>query len=200
LGVLFVHPAQGRVLAPERFSGLGFPAALGRADLESLLQRFVDQSYLKSFRHLGDERDFDHGHILFDPAGKPLAMLYHTQELAMFHARGSGFGYLDPEGRNWLQWIDGGRVENAARYKRRDYPRTPTWDWFREAELPGLEAHHTILDRMLDPALLAVDPAKTKQWAFTRVACADAPLSPESKGLRIRLPGDETVCLALSDY
>jgi hypothetical protein len=200
LGVLFGSPAHSRVTDPARFSEMGFPAALSRAGLESLLQSFVDQSYLKCFRHLGDERDFDHGHFLFDPAGKPVAILYHTQELAMYNTRRSGFGYINPQERNWIQWLEDGRVENAARYKRRDYPRTPTWDWFRETELPGLEAHHTILDKMLDPALLPIDAARTKQWVFTRVPCGgDAP-SDDSKGLRILLPTRETACLALSSY
>jgi hypothetical protein len=198
LGVFFSQPAHSRAADPVLFSELGFPSTLSRADLESLLQRFVDRSYMEGFRHLGDERDFDHGHLLFDASGKPLAILYHTQELAMFNTRRSGFGYVDPQKRNWIQWVDDGRVENAARYKRRDYPRTPTWDWFRETELPGLEAHHTILDKMLDPALLPIDPARTMQWVFAHVPCTDIPPSSDSKLLRILLPTRETVCLALS--
>ena len=198
LALLLVRPARSGGVAGARFAELGFPAALGRAELESLLQRFVDRSYLKGFKHLGDERDFDHGHLLFDPAGKPLAILYHTQELAQTQPRGGEFAYVNSEARNWIQWIDDGRVENAARYKRRDYPRTAGWDWFRAAELPGLEEHHTILDKMLDPALLSVDVAKTKQWVFTRVACAAAPQEADSKGLRILLPTKEAVCLDLS--
>jgi hypothetical protein len=198
LSLLFVRPARSGVVAGARFAELGFPAALGRMELESLLQRFVDRSYLKGFRHLGDERDFDHGHLLFDPSGKPLAILYHTQELALGQPLGGEFAYLNPEARNWIQWIADGRIENAARYKRRDYPRTAGWDWFRAEELPGLEKHHTILDKMLDPALLDVDVAKTKQWVFTRVPCAGSSPSADAKGLRILLPTKEAVCLALS--
>jgi hypothetical protein len=198
LSLVLVGPAQSGGVAGARFAELGFPAALGRMELESLLQRFVDRSYLKGFRHLGDERDFDHGHLLFDPSGKPLAILYHTQELAQSQPLGGEFAYLNPDARNWIQWLDDGRVENAVRYKRRDYPRTAAWDWFRAAELPGLEGHHTILDKMLDPALLHVDVAKTKQWVFTRVPCTAVPPSTDSKGLRILLPTKEAVCLALS--
>jgi len=187
-----------RAAVSARFSELGLPPSIDRAELESLLQRFVNSSYLKSFRHLGDERDFDHGHLLCDASGKPVAILYHTQELARGRPKGSDFAFLDPDARNWIQWIGDGRLENASRYKRKDYPRTPAWDWFREAELPGLEEHFTILDKMLDPALLPVDVAKTKQWVFTRIPCASAPLSSESKGLRILLPSKEAVCLALA--
>jgi hypothetical protein len=196
LSLLVGIPSRSR--ASSLFSELGLPETLDRAGLESLLQRFVDRTYLKGFRHLGDERDFDHGHLLCDASGKPFAILYHTQELAKGQPQGSEFSYLDPEARNWIQWLDDGRVENAARYKRRDYPHTPTWDWFRAAELPGLDAHHTILDKMLDPALVAVDVAKTRQWVFTRVPCAGARPSPDSKDLRILLPSKEAVCLSLS--
>ena len=111
LSLLLVHPARVRAaIVGGRFAALGFPAALDRAGLESLLQRFVDQSYLVGFRHLGDERDFDHGHLLYDAAGKPLAILYHTQELARGRAPDSDFGYVNPEARNWIQWLDDGRV------------------------------------------------------------------------------------------
>ena len=195
LSLLSVPSSRALPVLDARFAEPVFPQALSRSGFESLLQRFVNQSYLKGFRHLGDERDFDHGHILFEASGKPVAILYHTQELALGRPRGSEFAYLNPQARNWIQWIGDGRVENASRYERRDYPRTPTWDWFREMELPGLVSHHTILDKMLDPALLPVDVAKTRQWVFTRVPCS---ASPASKDLRILLPTQEPVCLALS--
>jgi hypothetical protein len=197
LALCLLFPSAARARAGG-FADLDLPAAVTRADLESLLQRFVDRTYLKAFRHLGDERDFDHGHLLFDPSDKPVAILYHTQELAHGRPRGSDFAYVNPDARNWIQWLDDGRVENAARYKRRDYPRTAAWDWFRAAELPALEERRTILDKMLDPALVPLDVAKTRQWVFTRVACAEAPLASGAPGLRIRLPTSETVCLSLS--
>jgi hypothetical protein len=198
LSLLLVRPAASGGVAGARFAELGLPAALSRTRLESLLQSFVDRSYSKGFRHLGDERDFDHGHLLFDLDGKPLAILYHTQELAQSQPRGGEFAYVNPAARNWIQWLDDGRVENAARYKRRDYPRTAAWNWFRAAELPGLEEHHTILDKMLDPALLSVDVAKTRQLVFTRVPCGGAVPFAEPDGLRVLLPTHEAVCLALS--
>jgi hypothetical protein len=172
----------------------GFPPALPRAEFSGLLQRAVDQLYMKGFRHLGDERDFDHGHILFDAAGRPLAILYHTQELALDQPRGGEFAYLNPDGRNWIQWLSDGRVENAARYRRKAYPNSPFWDLFQLSELPDLERNHTILDKMLDPALVPLDVSRTKQWVFTRVSCGSAP-----DDLRVLLPTREAVCLALSE-
>lgn len=172
---------------------------LSRAAFQGLLQRFVSQEYLKSFRHLGDERDFDHGHLLFDGNDKLIAILYHTQELAGEQRAGSGFGYIDPAARNWIQWVDDGRVENASRYQRRRYPSTATWDYFRVLELPALESHHTVLPKMLDPKL-GIDPAKTAQWVFTRMSCtAAAPAAADSMGeMRVVLPNKEEVCLSLS--
>lgn len=194
-GLLFVVPLSSRAAGAS--SVFRLPEALSPADLQALLQSFVNKVYLKGFRHLGDERDFDHGHVLYDAAGKPLAVLYHTQELARGRPRGSAFAYVNAAARNWIQWIANGRVENAARYKRRDYPRTAQWDWFRAAELPELEAHRTILDKMLDPTRVAVDAARTRQWVFTRVPCAGA-APPRAADLHIVLPTRETVCLALS--
>lgn len=174
---------------------------LSRAAFQGLLQSFVSQEYLKGFRHLGDERDFDHGHLLFDDHDKLVAILYHTQELAGDAHKGDGFGYIDPGARNWIQWVNDGRVENAARYQRRAYPSTATWDYFRVLELPALESHHTVLPKMLDPKL-GIDPAKTAQWVFTRVNCtaAAAPAaSASSMGeMRVVLPNKEEVCLSLS--
>ena len=156
----------------------------------------MSQEYLKGFRHLGDERDFDHGHLLFDAGSKLIAILYHTQELAADHRPGSDFGYIDPDARNWIQWVSDGRVENAARYLRKDYPSTATWDYFRALELPALRARHTVLPKMLDPKL-GVDASKTAQWVFTRVRCADA---AASAAVRVVLPtkGKEEVCMSLS--
>lgn len=177
--------------------GLAAPASaapLTEARFGELLQGFVTAAHGKEFRHLGDERDFDHGHVLSGPDGEPAAILWHTQELALHEPAGGEFGYVDPEGRNWLQWIADGRVENARAYERSSYPADAAWEWFQAAELPGLRKNRTILDKMLDPGRVAVDPAKTVQWVFTRVSCAGAPAS----ALRVTLPTREAVCLTLS--
>lgn len=167
---------------------------LTEARFKELLQSFVASAHGKEFRHLGDERDFDHGHILSGPDGEPAAILWHTQELALHEPAGGEYGYVDPEGRNWLQWIADGRVENARAYERSSYPSDASWEWFQAAELPALRKNRTILDKMLDPARVAVDPAKTVQWVFTRVGCGTAPAS----AMRVTLPTREVACLTLS--
>jgi hypothetical protein len=173
------------------------PAALSKTEFQGLLQHFVDQAYLKGFRHLGDERDFDHGHLLYDSNSNLVAILYHTQELAADHRAGSDFGYIDSSARNWIQWVNDGRIENAARYLRTDYPATATWDYFRTLELPALQSRHTVLPKMLDPKL-GVDASKTAQWVFTRVQCGSAAGAAAPDALRVVLPTKEEVCLTLS--
>ncbi len=173
-------------------------ANIGKDEFQSLLQGFVEQTYQKGFRHLGDERDFDHGHILSGADGNPVAVMWHTQELALYEPAGGEYGYLNPQGRNWIQWISDGHVENADRYERKSYPVGAAWDWFRVSELPALRKNHTILDKMLDPELLSVDPAKTVQYVFTRVDCGAASGAPDSSGMRVMLPTREPVCLSLT--
>jgi hypothetical protein len=166
----------------------------GPAELQPLLQRFIDAEYGKAFRHLGDERDFDHGHVLMSPDGiHAAAILYHTQELAHREAAGSDFGYLPGRERNWLQWADSGKVENARTYARRDYPKTAAWDWFQARELPALAARGTVTDAMLDPERLGFSPAKSRQWTFSKIPCASASASRIS----VTLPTGEPVCLSL---
>ncbi len=173
-------------------------AELAKGDFQHLLQAFVGQEYQKGFRHLGDERDFDHGHVLSRADGTPLAIMWHTQELALYEPAGGEFGYLNPQGRNWIQWISDGRVENANRYQRKSYPSGASWDWFRASELPGLRKNHTILDKMLDPDLVSVDLARTVQYVFTRVDCARASERSAPAEMTVVLPSNEPVCLALS--
>src|SRR5581483_393399 len=101
--------------------------ALPAAQFQAVLQRFVSFGYGKAFQRLGEERDFDHGHVLLSPeTGRPVAVLFHTRELDP----------APPRERNWLEWIDGGMIEDARRYERKEYPRSAAWDWFRELELP----------------------------------------------------------------
>lgn len=156
--------------------------------LQGLLQSFVASGHGRSFRNIGDENDFDHGHVLIDRTGAAIAILYHTQELAADEPS----GYLDAEGRNWIQWVDGRGIENAKLYERAEYPRTPAWDWFVSRDLPRLRGRHTITDKMLDPALLGSELADSLQWTFTRTACSPAP-----RQIGVVLPDRTTVCLAL---
>ena len=178
--------------APDRLSALHLPSTITLPALQSLLQDFVDAAYGKGFDRLGEEADFDHGHLLLDAVGRPVAVLYHTQELAHLAKTPN---HLDPAARNWIEWIDGHKVEDARRYLRKRYPSTATWDWFRLQRLPMLEARHTILDKMLDPDLLGAPVEQSRQWVFTRRAC-----SAGAPDLKVRLPTKEEVCLALSGY
>ena len=199
---VIVGPAAGAVVAPlnpvrsdaasEIVIALGLPSALTVPTLQSLLQDFVNAEYGRAFLRLGEEADFDHGHLLLDPAGHPIAILYHTQELARAAA---GSAPLDPLARNWIEWIDTRKIEDARRYERKTYPATATWDWFRMQRLPLLQARHTILDKMLDPNLLGSTVADSRQWVFTRRPCSGSPTQ-----LRVSLPTKEEVCLALSRY
>ncbi len=170
-----------------RFSTLGLPAPLTKPRLEGLLQRFVSEQYGKSFQDLGVARDFDHGHLLFDRAGKPVALLYHTQEDTAAQAKGP---------RSWLQWLATGKVEEAARYARRAYPGTASWHLFVKVKLPEFLRRGTVTDQMLDPALIDVDPALSRQYTFTRTGCGNAP--SDSNLLEERLPSGAPVCLELA--
>lgn len=166
------------------------------ARMQGLLQRFVDKLYLKAFRHLGDERDFDHGHVLYAPGSKtPVAILYHTQELSQDEPAGSDFGVLDSSARNWIQWLDRDSIENATAYQRGEYPDSATWRWFQSERLPSLKRYHTILDKMLDPARVGAETSESRQLVFTRVDCA---ARSAKAPIDIRLPGGEKVCLDLS--
>ncbi len=190
------QPGLARVPPPARLSALGLPAELTENRLQALLQSFVDTGYGVRFRRLGDESDFDHGHVLLDAAtGAPLAILYHTQELA--GATPGGESLLGPDGRNWIQWLDG-RVENARRYERARYPRSADWDWFVARQLPKLRARGTISDRMLDPVRLGAAAERSVQWTFTRRSCAGTSEIAAPGVLRVVLPDRTPVCLALS--
>ncbi|MFA6004443.1 MAG: hypothetical protein WC881_10280 [Elusimicrobiota bacterium] len=170
----------------------GASAPFSKQEFSGLLQRFVDQQYLKSFARLGEESDFDHGHLLFTAGSqsRPIAILYHTQELSHYDS-------MDPRARNWLQWLDNDAIDDAARYERRQYPHSASWEWFVQVELGRLHKRNTVLDKMLDPALLGADISESRQWVFSRVACRPEPAS-ESSPIRIVLPSGQAVCLDVS--
>lgn len=150
--------------------------------LRVMLQAFVNESWGSRFSALGDESDFDHGHLLLDArTGNPVAILYHTRELAV----------PAPEERSWIQWLDGRGVESAARYERSSYPSSASWDWFVARDLPRYKARHTVVERMLEPALLGFEPAPGPQWTFTRADCADARIT-------VAVPDRTSVCLKTS--
>jgi len=191
---------------PEIGERAGLP--LPKGELRSMLQRFVDHAYLKGFRHLGDGKDFDHGHALYDAASAAenlVAILYHTQEAAYAHHRkdpGGRYDYLDPDARNWIQWMDPGRpIENASRYRYAEKPA----DWEDETmgSWSGAVEHRTIHHTMLDPrrfGYLVESPFPFAQFFFTRVDCDLLPAERPADGndVEIALPTGERVCLLLS--
>ena len=179
--------------APAAAQPIRFLPQLSAVQFQALLQRFVKEQHLKSFRDLGVEEDFDHAHLLFDSRSpeRPVALLYHTQEL-------SGHPGMDPKARNWLQWVGPGTVEDAARYERKTYPRSAAWEWFLQRELKALRERHTILDKMLDPALLGIESPRSLQWVFSRADCGSPPPSDPASRIRVVLPSGSAVCLDLS--
>ena len=182
---------------PSRFAALGLPSLLSKTRLQALLQSFVDNGYGRSFRHLGDERDFDHGHLLMDSrTGMPIAILYHTQELA-HETPASDFGYVDASARNWIQWLDGRGIVDARLYERASYPRSASWDWFVARELPQLRRRRTITEKMLDPERLGAALSGGVQWTFTRQDCGAAAADAASNVISVVLPDHTSVCLAL---
>ncbi len=172
------------------------PARFDTRRLQTMLQAFVDRAYLRAFRHLGDEKDFDHGHFLFAsdaPDAPPVAILYHTQELAYYAAAGSAYAWLDPEGRNWIQWLSDGRIENARLRLSAVAPEALPVD------PAALRAHHTILPEMLNASAFGAKRLFSRQIVFTQEACPSDP-DPAST-LFIHLPGaPRRLCLALSEY
>lgn len=177
-------------------------AAFSPARAQRLLQAFVAKAYLKGFRHLGDENDFDHAHLLFASSSgtlKPAGILYHTQELARLYSQarpGSKYDYVDREARNWIQWLDHeDRVENANRYRRARYPESRSWRLFAEIDEPRYREYHTITEKMLDPELLGFEVSLSRQWEFRRVACPAARVSDDP--IEVILPTNERVCLHL---
>jgi len=178
-----------------KFSELGFPAALSKDEFESLLQRFVDEQHRKSFMLLGDEKDFDHGHFLYSArsSDRPLAILYHTQELTRYPS-------INHKDRNFIQWVDSGLINNAARYQRLTYTKKDKDYWQMQAELEALRENDTILDKMLDPERLGWKIAESKQWVFKRVDCGKKPPGFDANLIQVTMPAGNTACLTLSNY
>ena len=173
---------------------------LSKEEFRSLIQAAVDTMYLKGFRYLGDSRDFDHGHLLYSakppltPDAMPPAVviLYHTQEDAFYYNQkdpGGRFDYLDRWARNWIQWIDSKRVENAQNYL------TETVNY-------NYENHFTIREDMLDHKLIGIElsPNYSKQFLFSDVSDKNIPhecRGDKSNLIVIRLPSGDYKTLAL---
>lgn len=158
---------------------------LTQEERRSLVQTFVRANYQKSFRYLGDENDFDHGHFLFAPgAARPSAILYHTQEMAPMYRRlkpGGKYDYVDTEGRNWIQFIDEpSKILNAKEFLKDRYADQPRWRDYR-----------TITDRMLDPEKLGIKIQKSVQWVFKQTDCD----KNNADLINIEFPAGRQACL-----
>lgn len=180
-----------------------FPKEFNKKRLALLLQKAVDKMYLKGFRYLGDTNDFDHGHILFvlDKSSLPkaVAILYHTQEQAYdYHEKEpeSKYDYLNPNARNWIQWLDmPEKVENARQYERTVYPFGAEWDSYKAYSVPAFKRHFTVHQFMLDPKFLGGEVAFAIQWGFYKI---DSPIKNQNSNvIKIKLPRNNSVSLAL---
>lgn len=180
-----------------------FLAEFSHKRLQGLIQKMADVTYGKGFRYLGDDKDFYHGHVLYvrksrKKRAEPVAILYHTQERAYYAHKynpGSRYDYLDAGMRNWIQWLDFGRVEDANLYKRTDYrdinPGLVT------RLLRGYEEHYTITDWMLDSKALGGETVATVQFLFMSTdLCKKSPVPAGcDDSFVINLPNGERVSL-----
>lgn len=176
--------------------------------LETLLNRFSQQTYGKAFRFIGVEEDFFHGHVLFERTLhegqmrlQPRAILYHTQEDAhKAHWEGSvdeKYDYLNITTRNWIQWLsdetsqDGMRIENAREYL--DVTQKDPTQFFNEHSEPQKELHYTIHAKNLASNKLGFELAGELQFEF--YAGQDSPYGGDRR-IDVRL-GEETIALNL---
>lgn len=157
------------------------PAEFTLKRIETLLNRFSDETYGKAFRYVGVEEDFFHGHVLFERKlheGKellhPRAILYHTQEEAhKAHWEKTvdpKYDYLNVTTRNWIQWLsenpqeDGLRIENARAYL--DVAQKDPNQFFDKGAEPKKELHYTIHAKNLDSTKLGFVLAGELQFEF----------------------------------
>lgn len=191
---------DGLRLPPSRaYSELGF-AGIDKKSLAGLLQDFVSARHGKSYRRLGDYKDFFHGHLLYaQNDATPIAILYHTQEAAAAEHEtnpGGPYDYIDAQGRNWLQTLRTGELVNAVKRVRRTYPDAPDWAAFRKNCVPRYLKAWSVDALMLD---LAESPGLSGviQFNFLAIDCAAAPTDEALNGVRLELPGGGRACLLL---
>ena len=149
--------------------------------IERLLNQFAQATFEKSFRFVGVEEDFFHGHVLFERKlheGQellhPRAILYHTQEEAhKAHWEKSidpKYDYLNVTTRNWIQWLsddavlDGEKIENARDYL--DFAQKNPAPFFQETALPQKDQHYTIHAKNLDSQKLGFKLDGELQFEF----------------------------------
>jgi hypothetical protein len=170
--VAFASTGEGPGFRPEGvpyvfgYSVLKLSRSLSKTEVAGYVQKFVDQTYGRAFRYLGDEEDFDHGHFLFNAKGECFAIVYHTQEGAhRAHVKepGSKYDYLDGHERSWIQFLPDGHVEKAEPYAFDDLSN-PEWAWYYAA--------YTVVDAMLDPAKTGDASIRDFQLTFRQFDCS----------------------------
>lgn len=189
------------------FASLGFPPELSRELLRRTLQAFYDQQHGRSFRHLGDTRDFNHAHFVRDASGLR-ALLLHTQERAGEALPGSEYAALDMDARNWLVRLDAPeRFSNALSLRHARKPRDWPARWERNVPWWEYEEKKTVTVMMLDPektgieAVPYLDSEKGEQINFDRAECPNTTEDAleRSNVLPIEADGGR-VCLYVRDF
>jgi hypothetical protein len=147
-------------------------------EFQALLQDFVTDQYQKSFRHLGDIKDFHHGHIFYQYDGTspgsrlapesvfPFAILYHTQEAANYYSQkdpGGKYDYIDKAKRNWIQFFDPVTKKTQKIVLANAYAYSPS---DLEAHKP-ISQNYTIHPDMLDPKKFSYGLDIQRQVEFT---------------------------------
>lgn len=181
----------------DRYKSLETSQFLSKEQFQILLQSFVNEKYLKAFKYLADERDFNHGHLIITDTKNPserrlLGILWHTQEGASDAAVGDKYDYIDKMGRNWIEWIaDPQRIDNAFMYKgTKPAPGAHLWTLWESAE--GAYTIHTEMLNLGVPILTS-----GYQVFFREIPCPAAEFPKSSNKIKIQMPSGTTTCLAL---
>lgn len=190
------------------FGLLVFSSALNAREIEQsllnkLVQEFVNIQYKKSFLYLGDENDFDHGHVLYtrEPSLnspdrlRAFAILFHTQEHAftysLSHPKGK-YSYIDKFGRNWVQFFDEstqklGPLLNAYTLVKNMLPNNER----NQSSLENLRTHYTIRSEMLDEKKFPVAYRFSVDFEKMYVFSKDVPAEFSWTPFKIQLASDE---------
>lgn len=183
------------------YKSLGLPNELSRSFLTMNLQSFYDQYYNVSFKHIGDWRDFDHGHLLKDATGALRGVLFHTQERASLAKPDSDYTFIDKSKRNWLLFTHRPfEFHNAYKFRftqrpafwNQEYEKNVSWDEYAQAG--------TVVELMLDPEKIGfkivpfMSLDKTEAFYFKKAKCPDI-IKYESNIIEIKNHQGQRECL-----
>jgi hypothetical protein len=189
-------PAAQPVKEQGLYSESNFSAFISKGEMAKALQAMVDTAYKVGFRTIGNPDDLFHGHFIFDgKSSRPRFILYHTQERAglyELYEPWSKLAYTDKTKRNWIQWLDTDKVEDANLYRFA----------FTKPEWCVAEEAFTINYDMLDPAKLGFVPVvigEYYQFNFFQIRCKGKENDPESNVISLAMPEGKTLCLEFND-